>query len=43
MSNKKPMILVTIQPIRIIRKHKEELSIFPNENWTEEKIIELIW
>lgn len=33
----------TIQPIRIIRKHKEELSIFPNENWTEEKIIELIW
>ena len=32
----------TIQPIRIIRKHKEELSIFPNENWTEEMIIELI-
>lgn len=33
----------TIQPIRIVRKHKEDLSIFPNENWTEEKIIELIW
>lgn len=33
----------TIQPIRIIRKHKKDLSIFPNENWTEEKIIELIW
>ena len=32
----------TIQSIRIIRKHKEELSIFPNENWTEEMIIELI-
>ena len=32
----------TIQPIRIIRKHKEELSIFPNENWTEEMIIVLI-
>jgi len=32
----------TIEPIRIIRKHKEDISIFPNELWTEDKIIELI-
>ena len=27
---------------RIIRKHKDELTIFPNDIWTEEKIIELM-
>lgn len=32
----------TVEPIRIIRKHKEDISIFPNELWTEEKILELI-
>lgn len=32
----------TYSPVRIIRKHKEQLSIFPNELWTEEKIIDLI-
>lgn len=32
----------TIEPVRIIRKHKEELSVFPNEFWTEEKLLELI-
>lgn len=32
----------TIEPVRIIRKHKEDISIFPNELWPEEKIIELI-
>ena len=32
----------TDTPVRIIRKHKEDVSIFPNELWTEEKIIELI-
>ena len=25
----------TIEPVRIIRKHKEDISIFPNELWTE--------
>jgi len=32
----------TIEPVRIIRKHKEDISIFPNGFWTEEKIIKLI-
>ena len=31
----------TIEPVRIIRKHKEEVSIFPNELWVEEKIVKL--
>lgn len=29
-------------PVRIIRKHKDDISIFPNELWTEEKIIQLL-
>lgn len=32
----------TVEPVRIIRKHKEDISIFPNELWPEEKIVELI-
>jgi predicted ABC-type ATPase len=32
----------TEEPVRIIRKHKEDISIFPNELWTEEKILGLI-
>lgn len=32
---------VSIEPVRIIRKHKDDVSIFPNEYWTEEKILEL--
>lgn len=32
----------TMEPERIIRKHKEDISIFPNEFWTEESIIKLI-
>lgn len=32
----------TLVPVRIIRKHKEDISIFPNELWTEEKIDELL-
>lgn len=32
----------TFEPIRIIRKHKEDISIFPNEFWAEERIFELI-
>lgn len=32
----------TEEPVRIIRKHKEDISIFPNELWTEDKILSLI-
>ena len=29
-------------PVRIIRKHKHDISIFPNDIWTEEKILKLL-
>ncbi|MDE7138271.1 MAG: zeta toxin family protein [Ruminococcus sp.] len=32
----------TEAPVRIIRKHKDDVSIFPNELWSEEKIITLL-
>ncbi len=32
----------TVDFERIIRKHKDEISIFPNEFWSAEKILELI-
>ena len=32
----------TITPVRIVRKHKDDISIFPNDLWPEAKIIELI-
>ena len=32
----------TIEPVRIIRKHKEDFSIFPNDIWDEDKILGLI-
>lgn len=32
----------TMQPQRIIRKHKEELSIFPNKYWSKEEILNLM-
>lgn len=32
----------TETPIRIIRKHKEDLSIYPNEYWNEKDILRLI-
>lgn len=32
----------TEEPIRIIRKHKEDISIFPNEFWTENRILDLL-
>ena len=32
----------TIEPTRIIRKHKDDISIFPNELWTTERILKLI-
>ena len=31
----------TEEPVRIIRKHKEDISIFPNELWSEERILDL--
>lgn len=31
----------TEEPIRIIRKHKDDISIFPNKLWSEEKILSL--
>lgn len=32
----------TVEPVRIIRKHKEDVSIFLNELWSEENIRKLI-
>lgn len=32
----------TMEPIRIIRKHKEDVSIFPNKLWPEEEILKLL-
>lgn len=30
------------KPVRIVRKHKQSLLVFPNEYWTEEELNELI-
>ncbi len=32
----------TDKPTRIIRKHKNDLSIYPNEYWSEKKIFDLL-
>lgn len=32
----------TEEPVRIIRKHKEQISVFPNELWTTERILSLL-
>lgn len=32
----------TETPKRIIRKHKDDLSIYPNEYWSEQEILELL-
>ncbi len=32
----------TEEPVRIIRKHKEDVSVFPNKYWTEKQLIEMI-
>jgi len=32
----------TEEPIRIIRKHKDDISIFPNDLWPEENILKLL-
>lgn len=32
----------TFEPVRIIRKHKEDISIFANELWSEEQLLELM-
>ena len=32
----------TIEPVRIIRKHKDDITIFANELWSEENILGLM-
>lgn len=32
----------TIEPTRIIRKHKNDISIFPNDLWSEQRILSLM-
>ena len=32
----------TIEPVRIIRKHKEDFSIFPNDIWSMDDIVKLL-
>jgi predicted ABC-type ATPase len=32
----------TIEPKRIIRKHKEDISVFANDLWNEEQILSLM-
>lgn len=32
----------TEEPVRIIRKHKDDISIYPNELWTEDDILKLL-
>lgn len=32
----------TEEPVRIIRKHKDDISIFPNTLWSEERILSLL-
>ncbi len=32
----------TVEPVRIIRKHKEDVSVFPTELWTEDMILDLL-
>ena len=32
----------TVSPTRIIRKHKEDLSVYPNQFWNDEQIHKLM-
>lgn len=32
----------TEEPVRIVRKHKESVTLYPNHFWSEEKILELL-
>ncbi|MBQ8527950.1 MAG: zeta toxin family protein [Lachnospiraceae bacterium] len=32
----------TLEPVRIVRKHKDQISIFPNQFWDEERIMSLL-
>ena len=32
----------TIDPVRIVRKHKDDISVFPNDLWSVEELIGLI-
>lgn len=31
------------KPVRIIRKHKEEVTVFPNEDWDEKALIHILY
>ena len=46
MQNRKPMVLVLAGPNgsgkSTIRKHKDDLTIYPNEYWSEQDILELL-
>lgn len=33
----------TFEPVRIIRKHKSDVSVFPNELWSEDDIMKLLF
>lgn len=39
MQNRRP---IKETPKRSLRKHKDDLSIYPNEYWNEQDILELI-
>lgn len=32
----------SVEPVRIIRKHKDDITIFPNDIWSEEQILGLL-
>ena len=32
----------SLEPIRIIRKHKEDISVFPNDLWSETELLKMI-
>ena len=32
----------TLKPVRIVRKHKEDITVFPNDLWSEDELIKLI-
>lgn len=40
--NKRYASIEEKEDFTFIRKHKEDISIFPNELWTEEKLVELL-
>ena len=30
------------KPVRIVRKHKDQVTVFPNNDWSEKELLELI-